>query len=218
MVPRASSSAVPPSPREHRRERERVLRREDILAAASQVFAEKGFHDAQVSQIATRAEVSLASVYQYFESKESMFEAVVSGVASAIDIAIRQRVEGVADPSLRLLAVGDAMFDCFEQNRDLLRIYARATQGVPWRASDELGGRTKEISHDFTAWVVSLARDAEREGALRGLDPEVFAATLVGAVMTVAMRAVESDDAGALVELAPRLRAIFARVFEGLPS
>ena len=218
MIPRASSATVTPSPRAHRRERERVLRREDILAAASQVFAEKGFHDAQVSQIATRAEVSLASVYQHFPSKESMFEAVVAGVASAMDSAIRQRVEAVAEPSGRLLAVGDAMFACFEQNQDLLQIYVRATHVRPWRASGDLGGRTQEISHDFTAWVVSLARDAERAGALRGLDPEVFASALVGAVVTIAMRAVESDDARALVQIAPRLRALFARVFEGLDS
>ncbi len=215
MIPRASSTAVPTSPREHRRERERVLRREDILAAASQVFAEKGFHDAQVSQIATRAEVSLASVYQHFESKESMFEAVVEGVASAMDIAIRQRVESVVDPSQRLLAVSDAMFDCFEQNQDLLRIYVRATQGRPWSPSSELGGKTQEISNDFTNWAVSLARDAERAGALRGLDPEIFATTLVGAVITVATRAVESDAARPLAEIAPQLRAIFARTFEG---
>lgn len=218
MIPRTSSTAVPPSPREHRRERERVLRREDILAAASQVFAEKGFHDAQVSQIATRAEVSLASVYQHFESKESMFEAVVAGVASAMDIAIRQRVESVVDPSQRLLAVSDAMFDCFEQNQDLLRIYVRATQGRPWSASSELGGKTQEISNDFTNWAVSLARDAERAGALRGLDPEIFATTLVGAVITVATRAVESDAARPLAEIAPQLRAIFARTFEGRSS
>lgn len=218
MIPRASANAVPASPREHRRERERVLRRDDILAAASQVFAEKGFHDAQVSQIATRAEVSLASVYQYFESKESMFEAVVEGVARAIDIAIRERVEGVADPSQRLLAVSDALFECFEQNQDLLRIYARVTHGRAWQTSNAIGGRTQEISHDFTNWVASLARDAERAGGLRGLDPEIFATTLVGAVVNVAMRAVESEDSRALAELAPRLRAIFARVFEGLAS
>ena len=218
MIPRASSTAVPTSPREHRRERERVLRREDILAAASQVFAEKGFHDAQVSQIATQAEVSLASVYQHFESKESMFDAVVGGVASAIDIAIRQRVENVADPSERLLAVSDAMFDCFEQNQDLLRIYVRATHDRPWRTSGELGGKTREISHDFTSWVASLARDAERAGGLRGLDPEIFATTLVGAVITVATSAVESDAARPLAEIAPHLRAIFARIFEGQSS
>ena len=218
MIPRASATAVPTSPREHRRERDRVLRREDILAAASQVFAEKGFHDAQVSQIATRAEVSLASVYQHFESKESMFEAVVEGVASAMDIAIRQRVESVVDPSQRLLAVSDAMFDCFEQNQDLLRIYVRATHGRPWSPSSELGGKTQEISNDFTNWAVSLARDAEQAGALRGLDPETFATTLVGAVITVATRAVESDDARPLAEIAPQLRAIFARTFEGRAS
>ena len=219
MIPKVGEARVHPSPRESRRERERVLRREDILTAAAEIFAEKGFHEAQVSQIATRAEVSLASVYQHFPSKESMFDAVLENAASAIDVAVRQRVEAIADPTKRLLAVGDALFACFEQNRDLLRIYARVSHGRPWRATaSELGGRTRKISDDFTAWLATLARDAEREGALRGLDPDVFASALIGAVVTLALRAVESDEPHALDRVAPQLHALFARTLGGSAS
>ena len=201
-----------------RRQRELALRREDVVAAASQVFAAKGFAGAQMSEIAARAEVSLASVYQLFASKEELFEAVTVTAAEAVEALIRARLEAILEPGEKLLAVSDALFACFEQNRDLLRIYTRATHGLPWRARGEFGDRTHEVFDRFTDWVVELARAAASAGALRGLDPETFASALIGAVLTSATRAVESDDAAALAQVAPRVRAIFAKALAGAAS
>jgi AcrR family transcriptional regulator len=198
-----------------RRERERALRREDVVAAASRVFSAKGFHGAQMSEIAAGAEVSLASVYQLFVSKDELFEAVTASAAEAVEAMIRARVDATREPSAKLLVIVDAMFACFEQNQDLLRIYARATHGFPWRARGELGDRTRRISDRFTDWVVEIARAAERAGALGGLDPETFASALIGAVLTTATRAVESDDAPSLAQMAPRVRALFAKTLGG---
>lgn len=205
------------SPRAGRRERELALRREDVVAAASRVFSAKGFQGAQMSEIAARAEVSLASVYQLFASKDELFEAVTATAAEAVEAMIRARVEATQGASAKLLAVADAMFACFEQNQDLLKIYARATHGFPWRARGELGDRTRRISDRFAEWVVGLARAAGRAGALRGLDPEAFASALIGAVLTTATRAVESDDAASLARMAPRVRALFAAALAGGP-
>lgn len=199
------------SPRAGRRERELALRRDDVIAAASREFSEKGYFGAQMSEIAARAEVSLASVYQLFASKDALFEAVAASVGEAVEAAVRARVDATAGEAEKLLAVCDALFACFEQNRDILRITMRATQGMPWRARGELGERTRRIFDRFSAWVVELARRAARAGALGGLDPEAFATSLVGAVLSSAARAVEADDAAALARVAPRVRAVFAR-------
>jgi len=43
-----------------------------ILKAAEKIFAQKGFHEATVSDIAKRAEVSEATIYEYFTSKEEL--------------------------------------------------------------------------------------------------------------------------------------------------
>jgi AcrR family transcriptional regulator len=53
------SSPLPASTsrREQRRRQDLQRRRSDILAAASSVFAAKGFHDAQMTEIAAAAEV-----------------------------------------------------------------------------------------------------------------------------------------------------------------
>jgi AcrR family transcriptional regulator len=47
-------------------------RRERILAAATEVFAEKGFADASMGEIATRAGVVASVIYDHFESKREL--------------------------------------------------------------------------------------------------------------------------------------------------
>src|SRR5579884_914902 len=48
-----------------------------ILAAAERVFAEEGLAGARTEEIATEAGVNKAMLYYHFESKESLYEAVV---------------------------------------------------------------------------------------------------------------------------------------------
>ena len=43
-----------------------------ILKAAEKIFAQKGFHEATISDIAKTAEVSEATIYEYFSSKEEL--------------------------------------------------------------------------------------------------------------------------------------------------
>ena len=43
-----------------------------ILKAAENIFAQKGFHEATISDIAKKAEVSEATIYEYFSSKEEL--------------------------------------------------------------------------------------------------------------------------------------------------
>jgi AcrR family transcriptional regulator len=47
-------------------------KREQILAAAVELFAERGFHGTTVPDIATRAKVGAGTIYRYFPSKEAL--------------------------------------------------------------------------------------------------------------------------------------------------
>ena len=106
-------------------------------------------------------------------------------------------------------------FDCFEQNRDLLRIYTRSTGGLPWRVRRTLGDSSFAIFRRFTDWVAALARDAQRAGYLRGIDPEAFAFTLIGAVTTAATFGIERAPEEPLTDAGPSIRAICKRVLLG---
>ncbi|MDT3700857.1 MAG: TetR/AcrR family transcriptional regulator, partial [Thermincola sp.] len=49
-------------------------KRKKILKAAVKVFSQKGFHAAKVDEIAQLADVGKGTVYEYFSSKEEVFQ------------------------------------------------------------------------------------------------------------------------------------------------
>lgn len=67
----AGAKIKPPSERNPRRTRER------ILSAAFREFAAKGFHGARVDVIAHRAQINKRMLYHYFGDKENLFKAVL---------------------------------------------------------------------------------------------------------------------------------------------
>lgn len=198
--------------RDRRREREQASRRDDIIAAASAVFGEKGFDGAQIAEIAAAAELSLASVYSLFEGKEDIYQAVISTAATSVREAVQGEVEAIADGAERLLCLIDSLFACFEENQHLLRLYARGTQGLPWRIRQAMGDSTGAIFQEFTSWVISLAQEAKRGGYLRQIEPEAFALSVIGTVTTTAAHWVESTPERPLSRAAPYVRAIFETV------
>jgi AcrR family transcriptional regulator len=203
------------SPREARRQGALERRRNDVLRAAAAAFAVRGFDGAQVGEIAAAAEVSLASVYTLFESKEGLYQQVCLISADAMRRDVEARVAGLPDGPERVLALVDAMFACFGENADILRIYAHATHGLPFRVREELGEAARQRLRGFGAWVTDLVRRAARGGHLPGLDPEALALSLLGAVMTAATQSIEATPPRPPGQHAAGVREVFARVLAG---
>jgi len=206
------STSTSVSPRENRRANELAQRRTDALAAASAVFAAKGYHDAQMTEIAAAAELSRASLYSMFTGKEELYHEVVSTAAAAVRDVVRQRVESLDDPAQQLLCVIDSLFSCYEENENLLRIYAFATHGLPFKIREGMGDSVLEIFVAFTEWVVEIAKRAKSSGYLQHLEPEAVGLTLVGAVTTTAARWLETTPDQPLSQAAPPVNAVFQRL------
>jgi AcrR family transcriptional regulator len=203
------------SPRESRRADELARRRADAVAAAAAVFAAKGYHDTQMTEIAAAAEMSRASLYALFQGKQELYQEAIGAAGRAIRDSVRSRVETLRDPSERLLCVIDSLFACYEENQDLIRMYALGTHGFPFKIREALGDPSLQLFVEFTDWVIALSKEAKAAGALAGLDPEAFGESLVGAVTTRAVRWLESAPDQPLSRAAPGLRAIFGRLLEG---
>ena len=60
-----------------RKERERLARESEIIAAAEKLFIAKGFESTTMDEIAEAAEFTRRTVYQYFISKQNLFYAVI---------------------------------------------------------------------------------------------------------------------------------------------
>jgi AcrR family transcriptional regulator len=73
-VVRSSRPSRPPRPRWHRR---KEARPGEIVAAALEVFVERGFAAAKLTDVARRAGVTKGTLYLYFASKEALFKEMV---------------------------------------------------------------------------------------------------------------------------------------------
>jgi AcrR family transcriptional regulator len=99
--------------RQKRWRRRSDARPAELTAAAFALFAEQGFAATRLEDVATRAGVSKATIYRYFESKDALFEAVVKS-------AIAPR-----------FAEAEVLVDAFEgTSPDLLRTFFKVARGA----------------------------------------------------------------------------------------
>jgi AcrR family transcriptional regulator len=102
--------------RKSRREAVSGHKRELILDAAKQIFAEEGLEGASLRAIAVRAGYTPAALYFHFESKEAIYAEVLktslASLAATVDIAIAQ----TRTPALRLKAAAMAFFRFYAEN------------------------------------------------------------------------------------------------------
>src|SRR5215475_6298535 len=93
---------------QNRRGRERALRANEILAAARQVFLERGYARATMDDVARAAEFSKPTLYQYFENKDALFfsltKPVVIELGAALDDACSRAHAGTLRTGRELIA------------------------------------------------------------------------------------------------------------------
>lgn len=89
-----------------------------ILISAREVFIAKGFEGARMQEIADHAGINKALLHYYFRSKEKLFEAVFSEVASNLFPAMRQMLEAELELKEKI-----ALF---------IRIYLKALEENPF--------------------------------------------------------------------------------------
>jgi AcrR family transcriptional regulator len=110
------------SPRKQRLERERKQRRDNIIKTAEWFFTTQGYDQTMVDQIASKAGYSKATIYNYFESKDDLFIAVVSKAFEKM-FHIMETAFKTQGVSYELLTLGNAYLTFVEEYPDYARLF-----------------------------------------------------------------------------------------------
>jgi len=89
--------------KKQRWQRRKSARPGEIVAAALELFVERGFSTTKLDDVAHHAGVSKGTVYRYFESKEALFRAVVREMVLPEVVRVEQRVQTHTGNSQELL-------------------------------------------------------------------------------------------------------------------
>jgi len=146
------------------------------MAAALELFVEKGFAGTRLDDVAARAGVSKGTLYLYFDSKEALFKAVIQ--------------EGIVP----ILEEGAGLIDSFEgSTADLLRaligewwqrIGNTHLAGVPKLMISE-AGNFPELATYYNDTVIVRGRDLMRRTLQRGIASGEFRAVDVETAIDV---------------------------------
>jgi AcrR family transcriptional regulator len=160
--------AVASAPRAPRRARGQ-LRVEALLAAAAEVFAQKGFDAATMTEIAAQSESSIGSLYQFFRTKEAVAGALVGEQVDALWL----RLDGLAEraPALTTPELGRALAACFVEFRADHPSFATLVER-PGPPSPLVAGVRRKVRERVEAILLRHAPHAERR-TLRAMAPVV---------------------------------------------
>jgi AcrR family transcriptional regulator len=114
--------AVKPGPGRPRDEELIARRQREILAAATRLFAEVGYRQADVQVVADRLGVGKGTVYRYFPTKETLFFAAVDAGMRALVGSIDAITNRLDDP-LEYFEKGIGSYlEFFDRNPDLVEL------------------------------------------------------------------------------------------------
>ena len=163
--------------------KQKTKRRDQIVEAAAQVFAQKGYSGAVVADIAIQANIGKGTVYEYFNSKEDLFFAVFEWfqkkTENAAAVGISALSGGAAD---RLKVLNDSLMGQWDEIKDAFVLVMEF-----WAASSSTQMRQrfksafKQLYDDYRHIVSALIREGINSGEFRpDVKPEPVAAALVG--------------------------------------
>ena len=176
-----------------------------ILRAAAKVFAERGFFNAQVADIARVAGVAAGTVYLYFRGKDDLLASIFDRTMREAIAEGRAALAEVDDPVERLRRIARLHLGRMGRDRDLAVVFQ-----VELRQSTKF---MEQFSSTALREYLGIIRDAIADGQVRGLfrrnvSPTVAAKVFFGALDEMATNWVLSQrryslaaDADVVVDL-----------------
>jgi len=154
-------------------------KRDAILRAAIDVFAERGFFNAQVADVARAAGVAAGTVYLYFRSKDDLLASIFERTMREAFAEGRAALAGVSDPSERLRRFARLHLERLGRDRNLAIVFQ-----VELRQSVKFMERlSSTLLRDYLGQLRSAIVDGQRAGVFRAdLNATVAAKALFGAI------------------------------------
>ncbi len=158
-------------------------RKKQILKAAVEVFAERGFHRTRVSDIAKRAGVAYGLIYHYFDSKDdvlnSLFESNWSVFLKVLrDLADNRDLEAPK----KLEAIGVLLIDALQVAPNIIQVIIQEVS----RSDRFVHPNKVSAFNDAFEVVQEIIEQGKAAGTIKAIvEPTVGAYIFFGAIETV---------------------------------
>jgi AcrR family transcriptional regulator len=150
----------------------RAQSRAALISAARKLFAEKGYFNCKVSDVARQAGMSQGNVYWYFSSKEDLLKAVLGDGFESLGEALAQAAEGPGTGLDKLDQLIAGVYAFARERGDFNTIMLSLLGHGGETLFGELGFDMSQIGLGYTQSVTAIVSQGQAEGAIpEDLDP-----------------------------------------------
>lgn len=136
-------------------------KREKIILTAINEFATRGLENANINTIAKQAQVSVGSLYKYFDTKQDLFLTSVNFGVSTLDSILQSIAMTDDDVMVKLEKLIRAAIDFSRKNAVLIKLYNEIT-------AESNNDIVAQIAHEMETLTSQVYKQAIVEGQLAG--------------------------------------------------
>lgn len=134
-------------------------KRARIMNAAVEEFANNGFENTSIQQIAKKSGISVGSVYKYFENKEALFTSVVQQGLSTLEGLLVELADSSEDIYIKADIIIRNLLDFSRKQPNLVKLYCQLTTGGNSEFLDGLSQRIEALSASIYTEAISKAQE-----------------------------------------------------------
>jgi len=166
-----------------RRDREKLRQRQEMLAAALDLFAEKGYHNVSMHQIAEKAEFAIGTLYNVFQNKEDLYKALVLEECDSFEAALVEAIETPADEIEKLRTYIRVKGEMFRDNLSFVRLFLAESKGASFNIRAGLDEVLRKRYYAFLERLASVFESGIRNKRIRGIAPPYHLAVALDSVV-----------------------------------
>jgi TetR/AcrR family transcriptional regulator len=192
-----------------RKEKEYRTRRTEILEAAERLFAERGFHGATMSDLASVSEFSVGTLYKFFKSKEEIYYLLILEKLDLFNLKLATEVDRHPAGVAQIRELIEGSLDFFQTNREFFKIFILERANLESSAGATLAG---ELGKKYWTTITIFKRVMEKAilaGDIQKSSPQDLAYALVGILNSFAQHSILFPQPGELRLKGPFIYRLF---------
>ena len=155
-----------------------------IIQAATKVFAQKGFYNSKVADVAKEANVADGTIYLYFKNKDDLLISIFEDSMDTFSGEVQKVVDGVSDPVEKLRRFIRLHLELVRENQDtslVLQIELR-------QSSKFMKEYAATKFRDYLALIATILEEGQAKGLFKkSINPMIVKRAIFGAVDEMAL-------------------------------
>lgn len=195
---------------------DKQAKKQQIIQAAITVFAQKGFANTKMADIARAANIGKGTIYEYFKNKSEIFENGFLYFIDSMETTIAKRIFKITDPVEKLKAIFTSMTDFFkgetaEFMEIMLDFWAEAIRQKDEHTLVMLD--LEKVYIDFRKMIGAVLEEGIRIGKFKPMNTFMVASLLIGMTDGLMLQWIMNRD---LIDVNEAVRCLLDEILTGI--